>query len=214
MQKLFILVVILFLGSQLQTAFAQTTVGLKIEQFIDISHSELQLIRSNEGELSSLEYLKTENKLSYGLSIRNQVKSAFVMIDFMYMKRQSVFRNVSNSESIQSTGIYNVESESMSSTIIGGLRIKERFKFGVGPTFSYAYKEKDALKTVLPDSNERLIQTEFNFIFGLDITKNLQVNVGYKRNLSKVADRYASHQFSRKFKGHANSLSVSVAVYL
>ena len=214
MQKLFILVIILFLGSQLQTAIAQTSVGFKIEQFIDISNNESKLIRNSDGELSSLEYLKTESNLSYGLSVCNNLKSAFLMFDLMYVKRQSIFRNDRNSESMQSNSSYNVVSESVSATVIGGLRLKERFKIGVGPSFNYAYKKDDGLKTVLPYSNEQLIQTEFNFIISMDITKNLQVNVGYKRNLNKVADQYASHQFRRKFKGHANSLSVSVALYL
>jgi len=196
-------------------AFSQSHLGIKFgSPTISTQSTSKDFYDRDSGSLYSLDYLSTKTSYSYGISIYHDIgENWWLSTDVLYRKKEVNF-NVADSQFGRSTNPYSDKFNEVSFPVAAGIR-RNNFKIGLGPIFTYKVKSELSLTSMEGfSSNERKLNTGFQFMIGYIIKDRIHIDLKRELNFNGSADEYYFDHKQLKLKTMPNTFSISAAIYL
>jgi hypothetical protein len=210
--------IVVALACSFQTSLAQFSFGVKAEYTLSTApSSSLEIISSSRPvQVHNLNYLRTKDQISYGLSLYNENDLLWVNLDLLYGKTESLYsvenliggfqRNISTRE-------LNVTETQLSLPLSAGLKFNN-IKIGGGPILNYTLNtsNQDLGVDGLVESREK-ITGGFQFLVGYIIKDRFHIDLKREFNFTDVGKNYTFEGIPTEQNNSPNGISLSLSAF-
>lgn len=155
-----------------------------------------------------------ENQYSFGVGFFNNYGNLFLMPEILYRKNVATYglQNLMRGES--------VANEIKESRTVVQIPVAAGVDFGlirvgVGPTFELLLDETNTINS-LSDivRKERKVNCGFQFLLGVDLSKNLLINLKYEQEFNKAGDMYYYNNMNTRIQSRVSRISAGIGIYI
>lgn len=212
------IIIVVAMACTFQTAIAQFSFGVKAEYTLSTAPSSSLELVSNSGpvQIHNLNYLRTKDQFSYGLSLYNENDLLWVNLDLLYGKKEtfySIENLIGGFQRNTSTRELSVTETQFSVPLNAGFKFNN-LKIGGGPILNYTLNSSSDELGVdgLVESREQ-ITGGFQFLVGYIIKDRFHIDLKREFNFTDVGKNYSFEGIPTEQNNSPNGISLSLSAF-
>ena len=157
--------------------------------------------------------LSQQNQYSYGVGFFSNFGNLFLLTEVLYRETNSIYTVQNFMQGERVANEIDEKRQVCQIPVSAGIDLG-MFRLGAGPTFEIILDETDNIGSMSDIvRKERKLNFGFQFLGGIDISKNIIFNIKYEKDFNKTGDMYYYNNMNTRIQSRVSRLSAGIGLY-
>jgi hypothetical protein len=211
MKKMMIFLFLLFYS---QLGSAQMRMGVTgYHNIVKLNPHSRELATMDGRHAYTFGHISQQHQYSLGVGFFNNFGNLFLLTEVLYRENNSIYtvQNFMQGERVATE--INEKRQVCQIPVSAGIDFG-MFRLGAGPTFEFILDETDHIGSISDIvRKERKINFGFQFLGGIDLSKNIIINLKYEKDFNKTGDIYYYNNMNTRIESRVRRISAGVGFY-